>query len=600
MTLLELKGFGLSRSRVAAMVSLSLLAAGFEGFGMAMFLPVLSYIEKGREAFLLQSSQGWRFLFSVFAAFGLPVNLVTLLLAVLLLLLIRVGLVYTRQVYTARVTQDVLHTTRNLLFGTCLRADYSLFDTVATGHVVNAVTTETVRMASYFSALFQLFSNSVVVLGFLGVLLWISWPMTLFAVALLCCGGMVVTWCVRRTRELSLTTTTSNKDFAFLLVERLMAVRLVKLSAAEERESRRVEDASARVRDNLYQIARLNARIDLVLEPFVVVAGLVLLFVSVAIYRMDLAQVGLFMVILLRTLPLCKEFLRSRQTVHANSGSLAEVRLALEQAREKAEPSREGACVFAGPAREIRFDRVTFRYPDQEKAALSEINLTIPAHRVTALVGPSGAGKSTLVDLLPRMRRPVAGAIFIDDTPLDGFTLSSLRRGMAFVSQDAVILNDTVRANIAFARPDAGEEDIWHALEKARAREFVESLPQGIDTILGERGMRLSGGQKQRISLARAFVQNAPVLILDEPTSALDSETEKDIQEAIDSIRREGRMTIIVIAHRLSTIRAADKIVVVDQGRVVEQGTHRELMISEEWYARVSGMQSANSQGRGA
>ena len=594
MTLLELKGFGLYRSRVAAMVSLSLLAAGFEGFGMAMFLPVLSYIEKGREVFLLQSSQGWRFLFSAFAAFGLPVNLATLLLAVLLLLLIRVGLVYTRQVYTARVTQDVLHTTRNLLFGTCMRADYSLFDTVATGHVVNAVTTETVRMASYFSALFQLFSNSVVVLGFLGVLLWISWPMTLFAVALLCCGGAVVTWCVRRTKDLSLSTTTSNKDFAFLLVERLTAVRLVKLSAAEKRESRRVADASARVRDNLYQIARLNARIDLVLEPFVVVAGLVLLFVSVTVYRMDLAQVGLFMVILLRTLPLCKEFLRSRQTVHANSGSVAEVRLALEQARGKAEHLQEGVRVFTGLARGIRFDRVTFRYSGQEKAALTEISLTIPAHRVTALVGPSGAGKSTLVDLLPRLRKPEAGVVFLDDTPLEEFTLSSLRRGMAFVSQDATILNDSVRANITFARPDADENEVWSALEKARAREFVESLPLGIETVLGERGMRLSGGQKQRISLARAFVQNAPVLILDEPTSALDSETEKDIQAAIDSIRREGRMTVIVIAHRLSTIREADNIVVVEQGRIVEQGTHQQLVISEEWYSRVSGMQSAN------
>ena len=594
MTLLELKEFGLSKSRIAAMISFSLLAAGFEGFGMAMFLPVLSYIEQGREAFLLQSSQHWKMLFSVFSGLGLPMNLVTLLVAVLLLLLIRVGLVYARQVYTALVSQDVLHTTRSLLFRTYQHADYALFDTVATGHVVNAVTTETVRMTSYFSSLFQLFSNSVVVLGFLGILLWLSWPMTLFAVALLSGGGAVVTWCVRRTKDLSLSTTTSNKDFAFLLVERLTAVRLVKLSAAEARESRRVEDASARVRDNLYQIARLNARIDLVLEPFVVVAGLVLLFVSVTVYRMDLAQVGLFMVILLRTLPLCKEFLRSRQTVHANSGSMAEVRLALEQARVNAEHLQEGSRVFADLTQSIRFDRLTYRYPGQEKSALTEINLTIPAHRVTALVGPSGAGKSTLVDLLPRLRKPETGTVLLDDTPLEEFTLSSLRRGMAFVSQDATILNDTVRANIAFARPEAGEDDVWHALEKARARDFVEALPQGIETVLGERGMRLSGGQKQRISLARAFVQNAPVLILDEPTSALDSETEKDIQAAIEGIRREGRITVVIIAHRLSTIREADNIVVVEQGRIVEQGSHQQLMISEEWYARVSGMQSAN------
>lgn len=595
MTLLEIKEFGLSQTRVLSLLTLFLLAALFEGFGMVMFLPVLSYIEKGREAFLLQSTQNWRVLFSTLNALGLPVNLPTLLMTVLMFMLIRVGLVYTRQVYTAWVSQDVLHTTRSLLFKVCQQAEYSLFDTLATGHVVNTVTTETARMTGYFSALFQLISNCVVIFGFLGVLFWLSWPMTLFAMMLLCSGGAVVTWCVRRSRDLSFSTTTSNKQFAILLVERLLAVRLIKLSAAEERESRRVEDASGRVRDNLYLLARLNARIDLVLEPFVVMAGLILLYVSVTMYHMDLATVGLFMVILLRILPLCKEFLRSRQTIHANSGSLAEVRLLLEQAREKAEQAQDGTCLFVGLTQGICFDRVTFRYPGQEKAILTAVSLIIPACRVTALVGPSGAGKSTLVDLLPRLRKSETGSISIDGTLLEKFNLSSLRRGMAFVSQETTILNDTVRANIAFARPDADENDIQRALDKARAREFVESLPQGIDTVLGERGLRLSGGQKQRVSLARAFVQNAPVLILDEPTSALDSETEKDIQTAIESIRREGKMTIIIIAHRLSTIRAADNILVVDQGRIIEQGTHHELMISEDWYARVSGMQSANA-----
>jgi ABC-type multidrug transport system fused ATPase/permease subunit len=163
------------------------------------------------------------------------------------------------------------------------------------------------------------------------------------------------------------------------------------------------------------------------------------------------------------------------------------------------------------------------------------------------------------------------------------------------VSQDAAILDESVAENLRFARPEATEEDIWNALKRAKAMEFVESLPNGLETRLGERGTKLSGGQKQRLSLARALLQDTPILILDEPTSALDSETEQDIQRAINDLREGGETTILIIAHRLSTIRHSDKIVVMAQGRIIEEGSHKELMVSDEWYAKVSGMQAADS-----
>jgi ABC-type multidrug transport system fused ATPase/permease subunit len=166
---------------------------------------------------------------------------------------------------------------------------------------------------------------------------------------------------------------------------------------------------------------------------------------------------------------------------------------------------------------------------------------------------------------------------------------------MAFVSQDAFMFNDTVLANIAFANSDVPESKVWEVLKKARAERFVRTLPEGLSTVLGERAVRLSGGQRQRLSLARAFMQNAPILVLDEPTSALDSEAERDIQEAINAMRQERKVTIIVIAHRLSTIRGADKIIVLDGGRIVEMGTHDQLLVSKEWYYRVSGMQAGST-----
>ncbi|MDY7000468.1 MAG: ABC transporter ATP-binding protein, partial [Thermodesulfobacteriota bacterium] len=500
---------------------------------------------------------------------------------------------YGRQAYIAWLSQDVLHQTRTNLFRAYARAEYGLFDKLSTGHMANLLTTETQRAGGYFSALFALIANMIVIAGYMLVLFWLSVSMTFFATILLVIGGLAVSYFIRRTKRLSRQTTTSNEDFSFLLIERLTAIRLLKLSAASRRESGNVGEASARVRDNMYGMAKLNARIDLLLEPFVVAAGVFILFSAVTVFNMSLPQIGLFMLVLLRLLPLCKELLRSRQSVMASIGGIEAVRFGLDLAVRAREPEAGRGRSFEGLSRGIAFQEVGFTYPEKAEAALLDISLTIPAGKITALVGPSGAGKSTLADLLPRLREPGTGTILFDGVEAAGYSLQSLRRGMAFVSQDTSILNDTVRANVAFARPEADEAEVRQALLKARALEFVESLPQGLETVLGERGAKLSGGQRQRISLARALLQKASILVLDEPTSALDSETERDIQAAINDLRKTGETTIIIIAHRLSTIREADQIVVLSNGRIVEQGTHKELLVSEDWYARVSGMQSA-------
>ncbi len=590
----DIHNFGLNRTRIFLFLSLSLSAAFFDGFGMAMFLPVLEFIEKGRDLAALEgSSRMWEWIFAGFDLFGLGVSLAGLLGAVLVLMMLRVVFTYVRQVYIAWLSQDVLHQTRTNLFSAYARAGYGLFDNLSTGHIANLLTTETQRAGGYFSALFALIANMVVIAGYILLLFWLSASMTFFATILLVVGGLAVSYFIRRTKRLSRQTTISNKDFSFLLIERLTAIRLLKLSTAGKRESAKVAGASVRVRDNMYGMAKLNARIDLLLEPFVVAAGVVILFAAVTAFKMSLSQIGLFMLVLLRLLPLCKELLRSRQSVMAGIGGIEAVRFGLDQALKACEPESGRGKSFKGLSQGIEFREVGFSYPGQAGPALSDISLTIPAGRITALVGPSGAGKSTLADLLPRLREPGAGAILFDGVEAKAYSLDSLRRGMAFVSQDTSILNDTVRANVAFARPEADEAEVRQALVKARALEFVESLPQGLETVLGERGAKLSGGQRQRISLARALLQKASILILDEPTSALDSETEKDIQAVINELRKTGETTIVIIAHRFSTIREADKIVVLRDGKIVEQGTHDELVISEHWYARVSGLQNS-------
>jgi subfamily B ATP-binding cassette protein MsbA len=591
--------FGIFPRRILLFLCLALSAAGFEGFGMAMLLPVMQYLEKGRDvSTLAASSANWQRLVDAFAWMGWPLSLASLLTAVLGLMLLRILMVYARQYYVAWLSQEILHTTRMTLMDACLGARFTFFTSMHTGQMMNLLTTEAQRVGSGLGVVLTLGANSLAVAMLLGVLLWVSVPLTLVAVVFLTLAGVLVWLVVRRTKAVGFSVSEALKGLSFKVMERLMAFRLIKLTATSRREAGHIRDASAEVRDHMVQLRTWGAKVDLLMEPLVVASSLGIFYIAVIRYGMTLAEVGLFMLILVRLLPLAQGLLRDWQTYVSCQGAVAALRGGLDLARAEAE-QEAGGVPFAGLTRGIRLEGVTFGYNGALRPALDQVGLEIPAGRMTALVGPSGAGKSTLADLLPRLQEPQAGVLFFDGIPARDYDLSSLRRGIAFVSQEAILFNDSVRANLAFVRPEATDQEIWQALEQAKAREFVEALPQGLGTPLGERGACLSGGQRQRIALARALLQGAPVIVLDEPTSALDSESELAIQGSIESLRRESKTTLVVIAHRLSTIRSADKIAVLENGRVVQQGTHAELALGDEWYAKVAAIQGGNGAANG-
>jgi ABC-type multidrug transport system fused ATPase/permease subunit len=324
----------------------------------------------------------------------------------------------------------------------------------------------------------------------------------------------------------------------------------------------------------------------------VVLAGLIILYFSVEIFHMSLAKTGIFIFVLLRLMPYTKDIFNSRQALAGFSGSLFRV-VSLLQEAQKARRIHGGNRKDLNVAHGIHFEDISFGYTSQEQKVLKDVNLFFPAGKMTALVGRSGAGKSTLVDLIPRLRVPAQGRIMIDDIPVEEFDLSTLRRSIAFVSQEGFLFNDTIENNIRYCKPEAALKNIREAAEMAYADFFIQELPEGYRTLVGERGTRLSGGQRQRIILARALLQKTRILILDEPTSFLDSESERYIQMAMERIRAQSQITMIIIAHRLSTIKSADQIVVLDKGRVVECGSHSSLMHEDAWYAEMIRMQKA-------
>jgi subfamily B ATP-binding cassette protein MsbA len=256
-------------------------------------------------------------------------------------------------------------------------------------------------------------------------------------------------------------------------------------------------------------------------------------------------------------------------------------------------PEDDRGAVELGRARgELRFEAVTFRYPGAERPALSNVSLHIQPGETIALVGQSGSGKTTLANLIPRFYHPSAGRLLVDGHDIEDITLASLRANVGLVSQDVVLFNDSIGANIAYGgKTGAAAAEILAVAKAAHASEFIDALPDGLDTLVGEHGVKLSGGQRQRLAIARTLLKNAPILILDEATSALDSESERHVQAGLDALM-QGRTTI-VIAHRLSTIERADRIVVLDKGEIAEIGTHRELLAHGGIYARLYRLQFA-------
>jgi subfamily B ATP-binding cassette protein MsbA len=484
---------------------------------------------------------------------------------------------------------------RNAMFGKLLALPAAFYEREPAGTLISKLTFDVTQVtAAATSALTIVFRDMLVIVGLLAYLLWLNWKLTLFALAVApVIVGIVQAFSIRLRRS-SREVQDAMGHITQVIDEAIGGHKVVKLFGGQDYESRRFDEEANHVRRHMMKQAAAVAASAPIVQLIAAVALAAVIWFAMGRSSAAALSVGDFAAFATGMLLLMAPLKRVTDINEHLQKGLAAAESVFRLIDEESEPDR-GTRTLGRARGEIRFENVSFHYDGAERPALEGIDLTIEPGQTIALVGPSGAGKTTLANLVPRFYRPTRGRVLLDRQDLETLTLASLRANIAQVSQDVVLFNDTVAANIAYgAMNGASEKDIVAAAEAAHAMDFIRELAQGLATLIGEKGLKLSGGQRQRLAIARAVLKNAPVLVLDEATSALDTESERHVQAALEALMR-GRTTI-VIAHRLSTVENADRIVVLDRGRVVETGTHRELLARGGIYDNLYRIQFAPAE----
>jgi subfamily B ATP-binding cassette protein MsbA len=480
---------------------------------------------------------------------------------------------------------------RQQMFNRLLQVPIGFHDKNATGHVLNTMMVEVMQVLDLFrSVMVILIKDSLTVLGLIGYLFWLNWKLTLITIALVPLVAVAVKVTAKRLKRLIRESQQLNGELMQTIDETIRARQVIKVFGGQHYEATRFARRADRLRGFILRQESTAATTEPITQLLNAIS--VAIIITIALMQAGDGQMTVggftsFIIAMLLILTPMKHL--------ANiSGPLQRSMAACERVFGMIDESVErvgGVSLRQRAKGELSFRNVSFNYPDVSDSALLDINLTIAPGETVALVGMSGGGKSTLVNLVPEFYSVSAGQILLDGTPIAHIDLASLRAQIAMVSQHVVLFDDTIAANIAYGDPDPDLQRINAALRAAHLEEVIASLPDGVQTSVGDNGMRLSGGQRQRLAIARAIYKDAPILILDEATSALDSESERAVQQALDSLMK-GRTTL-VIAHRLSTIERADRIAVLEHGRIVEIGSHTELLKAGGVYAHLYQLQFA-------
>jgi subfamily B ATP-binding cassette protein MsbA len=552
------------------------LAATFEGVGIGFLLSFLQSLTTPN-AKPVQTGIGWFDIWVLGVNTSATSRLYRISALISLTTWTRAAFNYFASVYTELSQYNLVDRLRKQIFEQLQALSLSYFAKIRSGELINTITTEIERIKQVFGGFsFLLTSCLTAAVYFLSMFL-LSWQLTVISMLLFTLLAVGLSTLNARVREASFGVTKASGQFTSTAMEFISAIRTVQAFATQDFERKRFYGASSNIVRAFSKAIRAWALVKPLAEGLATTILISMIIVAFTVFvtngTLQVASLLTFFFVLFRLVPSLQSVNNVMAQLSTLYGSADNIKELLRTDNKKY--FQNGETEFLGLKRSIDLVSVDFGY-DASNLVLHDITLTIERGQMTALVGSSGAGKTTLADLIPRFYDPTEGKVLIDGVDLREFEINSLRRKMAVVSQDTFIFNTSVRNNIAYGTEGASEEEILEAARLANALEFIQEMPEGLETQLGDRGVRLSGGQRQRIAIARALLRNPEILILDEATSALDSVSERLIQESLEKLS-VGR-TVIAIAHRLSTIIRADKVVVLEQGRIVEQGKYQELL----------------------
>ena len=502
---------------------------------------------------------------------------------------------YAEKNLTTAAGQWVMHDLRRTLYSHVQRLSLSYHDHKQTGDLISRVTTDIDAVQTFVaSSVLGAFVNVLTLVGMVGVMLYINWRFTLIALSVAPVLFAVVYSYTRRIKKASREVRKKEGEIVSVIQEVLTSIRVVKAFGREDYEQRRFEEESLESVEIALRARSLKSKLSPLVEILVAIGTSVVVWFGARMVLLGSLSAGSLIVFILYLGKMYKPM----QELSKMTDALSKASVGYERIREILDTEREvadlpGSRPAAHLKGRIEFENVSFHY-EPGSPVLRDVSFRIEPGQTAALVGPTGTGKTTVISLIPRFYDPISGVVRIDGRDIRQYTQKSLRQQISFVLQETLLFHGPVWSNIAYGKPGASRAEIHRAAELANAHEFIERMPQGYDTMVGERGVTLSGGQRQRIAIARAVIRNTPILILDEPSSGLDAESEKLVFEALDRLM-EGK-TSIVIAHRLSTIQRADVIFVIDDGTIREKGTHAELLAAGGLYAHLHELQFRNEE----